>query len=485
MSTRGLVAAEAGQSERTFTHRALLRVSADVTTKSPKTRGRFVRRISDNLRRGLATAGLEGRIRTGYGRMYLEFDDPRALAVARRTFGVLSVSPCREVPVRTLDDVVRAGHELMSARVTGKTFGVRARVRDRTLGFDSNAVNHALGAALRPLGRVRLDDPDVRVQVEVRTGRAWFFTDVIPAEGGIPVGEGGRAVVLLSGGFDSAVAAWLLLRRGVACDFVCCRLGGDAHARPVLAIANHLSMQWAPGIASRLAIVPFEDVVAEMQRVVAPRFWQLVLKRLMYRVAESCAHRVGAHAIVTGESLGQVSSQTLSNLRAIEGAATLPILRPLISQDKNEIVALARHIGTETMCAGVTEYCALDAPKPATRSTAEQLAREEAKLGLDVASLGAGTALLSLPTGFDDDRDGLEVDHVPEGAQILDLRSPPSRSERPVEGAVPIDALDVLEHPERLDARIPHVVVCDAGLRSAWFVRRLRALGLRAFSLRA
>ncbi len=464
--------------------RALLRLSSDITTKARGTRSRFVRRTAENLRRGLEAAGIRARVEPSYVRIRMDYEDPLALAVARRTFGVLSVSPCHEEPVADLETLVAHAHERMHERVAGRTFAVRARVRDETVGFRSNDVNVALGAALARHGKVRLDNPDVTVRIEVRDGRIQLFTDVLAAEGGIPVGEGGRAVALMSGGFDSAVAAWLTMRRGIALDFVCCRLGGEAHAQSVAAVANHLSVQWAAGLRSRLVVVPFEETVEALRRHVPPRYWQLVLKRAMYRTAEVLAVRRHADAIVTGEALGQVSSQTLRNLRALEHAAVLPVLRPVLTSDKNEILALARHIGTEALSSRVPEYCGLGASKPATAASVSALATAEAALPFDPNAVLADLPFLPLPTGGDRGAEAIETSEVPPGARVLDLRSPPAQRRHPIEGAVAIDPLDVLEHPETLDGTVPYVVVCDVGARSAWFARRLRELGLRASSLR-
>jgi thiamine biosynthesis protein ThiI len=462
--------------------KALVRLTADVTTKAHATRKRFTRRLVDNLRSALKANGLEADIRWNLARIYLEYDDPRTLAVARRVFGIHSVSPCREERIQNLDDLLRIGVDAARERVRGRRFAVRARVRDGTVGFGSRDVEQQLGAALVAFGTVDLDHPEVTLRVEVRNGTAWFFDQALPGEGGLPVGTGGRAVVLLSGGFDSAVAAYLTMRRGVMPVFLCFRLGGDLHERSAVAVANHLALQWCPGLHPELVVVPFEETVERLQRDVTPRYWQLVLKRAMYRTAELVAYRTHSDALITGEALGQVSSQTLPNLRALDTPAHVPVLRPLLTQDKERIIDLSRHIGTHDLSAGVPEYCGLGGAKPATSARPKQLAEAEEQLHFDEHAMLDQGQWHTLPMG-DVAGESVEIDRLPEGATVLDLRTPPARKKHTISGAQPIDPLDVLEHPDRLDATAPYVVVCDYGARSVWFVRRLRELGFQAWSL--
>ncbi|MFW6067727.1 MAG: THUMP domain-containing protein [Myxococcota bacterium] len=463
---------------------AILGLSPDITTKAWGTRKRFTRKLTRNLQRALGAHGLTGDVRWTLSRLHLRSDDPRALLVAQRTFGVHSVMPCRETPLEGLERLVESGHDLVAEKVRGKRFAVRGRVRDPSAGFRGQDINERLGAALVEHGCVDLDDPEVTVRVEVRDGTVWFFTDVLRAEGGLPVGVGGRALSLLSGGFDSSVASYRVLRRGVALDFLCLRLGGDAHERAVVAVANHLARQWFPGLRARLLIVPFEEAVERMRAVVEPRYWQLALKLLMYRAARAAADRTRAEALVTGEALGQVSTQTLPNLRALDASIDLPVLRPLLTEDKLRILEQAKHVGTHDVSARVPEYCALDAKKPATAATARELANAAAGVEMDLQGLLDASAWLDLPTRVPEDREALEIHRVPDAARVLDIRSEATRRREPMPDAVQAAPLDLLDHPERLDASVEYVVVCDMGSRSAWLARKLRDLGYRAWALR-
>src|SRR5690606_33000964 len=295
----------------------MLRLAAELSIKSRRTRSTFQRRLRQNLKDALATSGANGRLEDEWGRIYVHGASADALTVLPRIFGISSISAVEAVVPAELAEIVRAGEELFRDRVSGRTFAVRAR-RSGTHSFSSSDIHVELGAALNRYGTVDLDDPDITVYVEVRDQHAYLFGERIPGMGGLPLGVEGRAVALLSGGYDSAVAAWLLLKRGVELDYVFCNLGGDAYERAVVQVAKVLADDWSFGSRPRLHVVDFGPAVDEMRAHAKPAYWQVVLKRLMYRAASAIGKAVEAHAIVTGEALGQVSSQTLINLRALE-----------------------------------------------------------------------------------------------------------------------------------------------------------------------
>lgn len=463
--------------------KALVRLSPEITTKAAQTRARFVRRLCSNLKTAFKVNGLQAKVRAFHVRVYLEYEDPRVLMVAKRVFGVHSISPAHEEPFTTFEALIEKGVELMKSRIEGKTYAVRARVADKDVGFGAQMVNEHLGAALNPYAKVNLSNPDVTVQVEVREGQVHFFTDRIAGEGGIPLGCGGRAVVLLSAGFDSAVAAYLMMKRGVEVDFVSLRMGGPTHERAVLAVANRLAERWAMGQRCRLWVVPFEETSEAIRRDVEQRYRQLVLKRLMYRTAEIAASMARADAVVTGESLGQVSSQTLKNLRALTMSEEPFVVRPLLTMGKEEIMRLAEHVGTHHLSSGVPEFCALGS-KPSTGAHRRVVKEQEALVTYDEVQAVKDTVRLDLPAVPDASDEDLLVETAPEGAVLLDIRTPPSRRAHHIEGAEPVDALEILHQPQLLKTDACYVVVCDQGQRSQWLAQRLRGMGFRAHSLK-
>ncbi|MDQ7008288.1 MAG: THUMP domain-containing protein [Acidobacteriota bacterium] len=463
--------------------KALIRISSDIVTKAPRTRSRFTRRLVENLRAGLQREAVPARVHRDHVRIYLEADDARAFEIARRVFGVHSLSPCIEEPYAGLDTLLARGEALFRDEVRGRGFAVRAKVRG-VAGLGSQAVNEQLGERLMEYGRVDLTAPEVTAQVEVRGGKVRFFTSRMMGPGGLPVGVEGRAVVLLSGGFDSAVAAWMMLRRGVGLDYVFCRLGGVRHERAVLKIANTLSRLWSAGSPSRLYVLPFEAVAELIVARVPEALRQLVLKRVMYAVGEALAQRVRAHAVITGEALGQVSSQTLRNLRALGSPRRVGMLRPLVGFNKEEIIARSREIGTHDLCAGVPEYCALVPRKPATGAGRSQVDEATALVPFDATEAARMAVRHDLPAPLPaDDVEG-EVEVIPPDALVIDIRAEALRRAAPFEGALEIDPSAARADFETLDPDRSYVVVCEHGLRSAWLARHLRRLGFDAVNLR-
>jgi thiamine biosynthesis protein ThiI len=463
----------------------LLRLSPDLTTKADKTRRRFLRILKDNLRDALQAEGLAGRVESGWVRLVVEADDARAGDVVRRVFGVHSVSHVEERPLGTLDELVDGAEPLFAPLVAGKTFAVRARTAGAAA-YRSRDIEVALGARLAPLGKVRLVDPQVTCSVEVRDGAVYLFSDSRPAWRGLPVGTEGRAVSLVSGGFDSAVSSWMMLRRGAALDYVFCRLGGPTHQMGALRVLQVLGERWSYGDRPRVHVVPFEDVVERIRAAARPALWQLVLKRLMYRTAQAVALERGAHALVTGESLGQVSSQTLKNLRALDGRLELPVLRPLVGLDKEEIIARTREIGTHDISATVQEYCAIVPEKPATGALPQWVEEQEARVGFDAAEVLRERLVLdlrSLPAAVLSMPD-LEIDHVPVGAVLLDLRTVAAYRAWHYPEALHLDLEEGLRLVERLDRDRIYVVYCELGLKSAHLAYRMRQAGLDAFNFR-
>jgi len=321
--------------------RALVRFSGELSTKARRTRSRFQNRLATNLRDAFDAEGIDAALELGWSRFHVESPDAAFLDPLLRTFGVSSCSVLAGECEADLDTIVSTGTVLFAESVRGRSYAVRAR-RSGSHGFSSSDIQQRLGAALNPGATVDLGDPDITVFVEVRDERVFFHEDRIRGPSGLPLGVQGHALALISGGFDSAVAAWMALRRGIRLDYAFCNLGGSAYERMVVEVTKILADRWSYGTRPRLHVLEFGPVVEAMRARAKPAYLQVVLKRMMYRAAATIGERIGAEAIVTGESVGQVSSQTLRNLRAIENASSLPVLRPLLGFHKEEILDRAR-----------------------------------------------------------------------------------------------------------------------------------------------
>jgi tRNA uracil 4-sulfurtransferase len=463
----------------------LVRLSPELTIKARGTRQRFTRRLAANLRDALGSTGEPFELESGWTRIYFTSPAPDAALVAARVPGVSSVSPVQGTSAAEMAAIVSMGTALFHDRVQGRSYAVRAKRTGRHP-FSSEQVQRELGAAINPGARVDLGSPDVEVEVEVRDDTAYFFSERVPGVGGLPLAAEGRALCLISGGFDSAVAAWMMLKRGVTLDYVFCNLGGDAYERSVVQVAKILADDWSYGTRPRLHVVDFTAVLEELRRASPPRYWQVVLKRLMYRAAQAIAGK-RVSGLVTGEAIGQVSSQTLTNLRAIEEAASLPVLRPLIGFDKNEIIDRARRIGTYAISAKVKEYCAIAPGNPATHASVAAIRDAEQGLALEVlwqAVRERRTLDLRSLSAADLVSDYLYVDAVPEGAVVMDLRSPEEWETWHYPGADNRETWDLLGNFKRLDAERSYLLYCAHGLQAAQVADAMQKGGYEAYAFR-
>lgn len=475
--------------ERTKTRSILsLSLSGEVSTKSPRTRKRFHRRLRANLRDALARHDLPGRVVDRWDRIDVEDTDPAAAAVLARVFGIQAVRMAHSVPWKDVDDVVRAGHALFAEEVAGKRFAVRPRrVGGKTrVPIESSDIAVRLGQALVDAGgRVDLDHPEVNVHVETRPHDALIFGDPIAGHAGLPVGTEGRALALISGGFDSAVAAWRMLLRGLELDFVLFSFAGRPQERAVREILEVLDRQWMAGARPRLYVVDFRPLIAEMRKRVRGRYWQVVLKRMMMRAADHIALESGAQALITGEAVGQVSSQTLANLGAITARTETPVLRPLVGMNKDEIVAETKRIETYRISENVAEFCALDGGRPVTRTSPGELDHQEEKVGRDLVEMLARRHRIVACEAFGDDAgETVEIDRVPEGAAVIDLRDEDDFRRWAWPDAIRLDFDKALEFAGRLPNDRSYLFYCEFGLKSAWLAEAMRETGYEAYSYR-
>jgi len=322
------------------------------------------------------------KIRSERGRIWVQGPvDPERL---RRVFGIVSFSPVVRCPLDILGETL-----LSLARERGagslRTFAIRMK-RVGTHPFTSQEKAVELGNLVRagfPNILVDLDNPDLELHVEIRGDAAYLYTEVIHGAGGLPLGVEGSLVALVSGGIDSPVAAWMMMKRGcrIIPVFVALEgfLGDDARARAEKVV--EVLRAYQPDI--RLRVLPDSFLACAKEQLVRnrlERFTCLICKRRMYRVAEALARQEGAKGIVTGESLGQVASQTLGNLLVLDDSAGLPVYRPLIGLDKEEITRIARGIGTFISSTEAVGGCRAVPQKPSTSADLEKIREIEGNL---------------------------------------------------------------------------------------------------------
>jgi thiamine biosynthesis protein ThiI len=372
----------------------IVRLGGEIWIKKGWTRHWYLRRLVRNIKAVLQYPNVAySKIIRRDGRIFLRTSEPlEAAERLSRVFGVSSVSPALETGAE-LDAIVEECLSL-AGRMLGKGDGFA--VKCRRVGkhpYTSQEVCKLVGRrvleefAARKID-VDLDNPDVRLGVEVRGELGFVFSDVIGGVGGFPLGVQGRVVGLLSGGLDSAVACWLVMKRGclVAPLYLDCAPFTDkSTTERAVEVARVLS-NWAIGFPRRLHMVNYGKSLKKIVEGAPRRLTCILCKRMMYRVAERIADKVGAGGLVTGEAIGEQASQTLQNLRVLDGAAvSYPVLRPLLGFDKVETEGLARKIGTYEVSARSVKGCEAVPHKPATKAKLEEVV--EAENGLNVREM--------------------------------------------------------------------------------------------------
>ncbi len=488
----------------------LVKYSGEMTTKSRVVRNQFCRQLRRNLARLF--------------RLHLQLNDKAAMpndpdairvdstwdnirislpagkehqalaveAILANTPGIWSFNRVVSQPLAGFDDMVEQALALYGERLRGKTFVVRCR-RVGKHEFNSMDVERHVGAGLLMRSEatgVDLHNPQVTVQLEIR-GQEFFIIDAsIGGLGGFPLGTQDSVISLISGGFDSAVSTYMSVKRGLRTHFLFFNLGGREHEIAVKEIALYLWLKFGASHTVQFVTVPFEAVVAEILEKIDNSQMGVILKRMMLRAATAVADYLEVEALVTGESVAQVSSQTLANLAVINEVTTKMVLRPLIMTDKQDIVDMARQIGTEEFSAVIPEYCGVISVKPTTRAKRHKIEHEELRfdfsvleraiaerVSLDIRTMqpdGAETA--ESPAVFD------EISQIPcEKLVVIDIRHPDDEERRPLlQPDYPVQKVPFF----RLNAQFPalsadkhYLLYCDKGVMSRLHASHLREQG--------
>jgi thiamine biosynthesis protein ThiI len=356
--------------------------------KSEPVKHHFIGMLLRNIRKALGAAGITCRYETPRGRILIYGNEPERIAgIVSRIFGIVDVSICHRTSAGLME-LSRSALALASPNLSaGMSFAVRAKRQHKT-GLSSQELGTEIGSFLSlhiPGLVVDLDDPDYEIFIEVRDFGGLVYDRRIPGPGGLPWGTQGRVLVLLSSGIDSPVASWLAMKRG--CEITHLYLdagrwaGSDVTAA---AIDNHRKLSfWCAGNPFPMVVAESELLFDRMNQLkIPPRYRCVICKRFMYMVAGRLLAHEGALAVVTGENLGQVASQTLANLGVISDAATVPVLRPLITYDKEETITIARRIGTFDAKPG--DLACRAVPKmPSTAAVLEEVRTYEQRMGIE------------------------------------------------------------------------------------------------------
>ena len=354
----------------------------------------FEDKLQANIHRRLNGLG-RFRVYTRQSTTYVEpmedsCDMDAAWEAMKKVFGVVGLSRARACE-KDKDAILKACHEYLDDRLrTARTFKVETRRADKTFPLTSIQLSQYVGGEpdeLYPNLQVDVHHPELTVYVEIRDYAAFVHANPDPGAGGLPVGINGRAVSLLSGGIDSPVASYMIAKRGVALDMV--HFFSYPYTSPeakekVLELARLLT-PWCGRLT--VHVVPFTAIQEELRRSCPEEMFTLVMRRFMMRIAQRVAKRCGAKALVTGESLGQVASQTMDAMTVTGQVVDIPVLRPVVGMDKEEIVQISRKIGTyDTSILPYEDCCTVFTPRhPRLRPTVEEA--EAAEAGLDIEAM--------------------------------------------------------------------------------------------------
>ena len=342
----------------------------------------FIRALVRKIRYAVRGMGAEVWVHDGriFVRGFSDLDE--CISRVTKVFGVHSVSPAVDMPKEDFDEICNQAIEMV--KDLKGTFKVNARRSDKRYPLNSPAINEEAGYRIlnaNPDLKVDVHNPDYLVNIEIRD-MAYLYVKEIPAFGGMPVGTNGNATLLLSGGIDSPVAGWMIAKRGVqinAVHFHSYPYTSDRAKEKVLDLARKLSFSCC-GI--KVHVVPFTEIQMQIHEKCPDEYTTLIMRRYMMRIAERIARETESEALVTGESIGQVASQTMTALGTTDAVVQMPVFRPLIGFDKSEIIAIARKIGTlEISEQPFEDCCTVFTPRhPATHPKMDKILEGESHL---------------------------------------------------------------------------------------------------------
>lgn len=466
----------------------IIKLFPEITIKSQSVRLRFIKILTSNIRNVLKDLAEDVAVVRHWD--YLEVrvkKEELGEGVADRLTRIPGIHHILQVEERAFTDlhnIYEQTFEMYAASLENKTFCVRAKRRGKHP-FSSIELERYVGGGLNqhiPSAKVKLTHPDVTVNLEVEDDKLILVVRRLEGIGGFPIGTQEDVLSLISGGFDSGVSSYMLMRRGCRVHYCFFNLGGAAHEIGVKQVAHYLWNRFGSSHKVRFVAVNFAPVVAEILEKVDDGQMGVVLKRMMVRAASRVAERYGVQAIVTGEALGQVSSQTLTNLRMIDNATDTLVLRPLISHDKETIINLARQIGTEDFARTMPEFCGVISKNPTVKAVKEKIEAEEEKFDfaiLDDVVLNAQNMDIRV-IAQQSEQQVTEVEMVSELSAtdvVLDIRSPDEQEAHPLK----IEGTEVRTLPfyklstqfGDLPAETTYLLYCDRGVMS-----RLQALYL-------
>jgi thiamine biosynthesis protein ThiI len=467
---------------------------AEITIKSRPVRKQFIRQLAKNIRTVLRDLDPELEVQGEWDNLDLisQVSEPKVqaemFARLRSTPGIAHFLEVHEYPYVDFDDTFEKCRAHFGTQLPGKIFAVRCKRAGNTHDFSSMELASHVGSRLRRecgAAGINLKQPEAEVRFEVRYDRLLIIHAQHEGLGGYPLGSIEQTLVLMSGGFDSTVAAYQMMRRGLLTHFCFFNLGGRAHELGVMEVAHHLWQKFGSSHRVLFISVPFEEVVGEILGKVDNSQMGVVLKRMMLRAASRIASELNIDALVTGEAISQVSSQTLPNLSVIDAVTDTLVLRPLIAAHKQDIIDTATAIGTAEYAKNMPEYCGVISVNPTTRAKPGRIEHEESHFDMAILERALERATrVTVDKVIDALGQDLQVEEVREalvGQIVIDIRHPDAAEDEPLQlpgievQALPFYALN--NRFKELDESRQYLLYCDKGVMSRLHAHHLLSEG--------
>ena len=467
----------------------IIKLFPEIMIKSESVRKRFVKILTSNIRNVLTKHDDTVAVikHWDYIEVRSKIDANLSMLIEQlqRIPGIHHFLQVEEKPFANLHEIFEQTLSDVASQLENKTFCVRVKRKGKHE-FNSLEAERYIGGGLNQhiaSAKVQLKNPDVTVRIEIEDDKMMLVRARYEGIGGYPIGTQEDVLSLISGGFDSGVSSYMLLRRGSRVHYCFFNLGGAAHEIGVKQMAYHIWQRYGSSHKVRFVAINFEGVVGEILENVDNGQMGVVLKRMMVRAASKIAQRFDIQAIVTGEALGQVSSQTLTNLRLIDEAADVLVLRPLITHDKEQIIAMAKHIGTDDIAKSMPEFCGVISKNPTVKAIKAKIEQEEGNFKFAVLESAVENAqyLDIRQIAEQTEKDVVSVNAVSvlgENDVIIDIRSPEEIDENPLhienQAMIQLPFYKLSSQFAELDQSKHYVLYCERGVMS-----KLQALYLK------
>lgn len=465
----------------------IIKIFPEVMVKGDAVKKKMIRQVFFNLKIRLERSALEVTFKRFWDKLEVtcspEVAD-RVRQILLKTSGIEQVLEAEQFAAKTLEQIGDIVVEQAADQVKGQRFVVRAK-RTGTHDFSSNDIERFVGSRLFALGTsagVDLKNPEVKIELELHQDQLNIIQYRHKGLGGFPMGSQGEVLSLVSGGFDSTVASYLMMRRGLKTHFVFFNLGGVAHEIGVKQVAYYLWEQFGASHRVSFVSIPFEAVVAEIFRSVHETYIGVVLKRLMLKAAEQIADQMGIDALVMGDAVGQVSSQTIKNMTMIDRVTDKLVLRPLAVMHKQDIMTLADQIGTREFAENMPEYCGVISQNPVINSSAKRIEVEANRFNDAILQQAVAEAQIIAVDQVVENVNAMaavEICHQVGDAVVIDIRKPQLAEQMPleVESKLVIPFYELNQKFKQLDAAKQYLLFCQKGVMSQLHAQYLKDQG--------